>query len=67
MTKNGPAVKNLFCIITCIGKDQRGSVAIIVALSLLMLLGFGALAVDLGYVMLVKNELQNAADAGALA
>ena len=52
---------------TGIGKDQRGSVAIIVALSLLILLGFGALAVDLGYVMLVKNELQNAADAGALA
>ena len=48
-------------------KDDRGAVAIIVGLSLFMLLGFGALAVDLGYSMFVKNELQNAADAGALA
>ena len=50
-----------------IGKDQRGAVAVIVALTLVVLLAFGALAVDLGYLMMVKNELQNAADAGALA
>lgn len=48
-------------------KDDKGAVAIIVGLSLFALLGFGALAVDLGYSMFVKNELQNAADAGALA
>jgi Flp pilus assembly protein TadG len=48
-------------------KQEKGAVAIIVALSLLVLIGFGALAVDLGYVMMVKNEVQNAADAGALA
>lgn len=48
-------------------KQEKGAVAIIVALSLLVLIGFGALAVDIGYVMMVKNEVQNAADAGALA
>ncbi len=47
--------------------SDKGAVAVIVALSLIMLLGFGALAVDLGYRMIVKNELQNAADSGALA
>jgi len=49
-----------------IGK-QRGATAVVVAVSLLVLIGFAALAIDLGYLYVVKNELQNAADAGALA
>jgi Flp pilus assembly protein TadG len=56
-----------FQLIKELRKDCRGAVAIIVGLSIFILIGFGALAVDLGYSMLVKNELQNAADAGALA
>ena len=40
--------------------------AIMMAVSLTMLIGFAALAVDVGYVMLTKNELQNIADATAL-
>jgi hypothetical protein len=48
-------------------KDQSGVTAILVAIVLAMLLGFTALAVDIGYVMTTKNELQNVADAAALA
>jgi Flp pilus assembly protein TadG len=46
--------------------DQHG-VAVITALGLLMLLGAVALAVDLGYLYVVKTELQRAAEAGAIA
>ena len=34
---------------------------------LIVLLSFVALAIDVGYMVVVKNELQNVADAGALA
>ncbi len=46
--------------------NQRGVAAIIVSVTLVMFLGFAALAVDLGYVMVTRNELQNVADAAAL-
>ena len=48
-------------------KENRGATAIIVAISLLVLIGFLALAVDVGYLYGTKNELQNTADAAALA
>jgi Flp pilus assembly protein TadG len=48
-------------------KRDKGVVAVIVALLLPVLLGFGALAVDIGYRFLIQNEMQNAADATALA
>ena len=47
--------------------DQRGFVAVTVALLLVGLLSFGALALDISSLFVVRNELQNAADAGALA
>jgi hypothetical protein len=46
---------------------QRGAITIWFALILLVLMGFAALAVDLARMNLVKVELQNAADASALA
>jgi len=46
---------------------QRGNTAILFALCLPVLLGCAALAVDLARLNMVKVELQNAADAGALA
>lgn len=46
---------------------QRGATAIWFALILPVLLGFAALAVDLARLHMIKNELQNAADASALA
>ncbi|MBE9581804.1 MAG: hypothetical protein IMF18_09315, partial [Proteobacteria bacterium] len=48
-------------------RNQRGATAILVALCLFALIGFGALAVDIGHLCVARNELQNAADAGALA
>ncbi len=47
--------------------SEGGAVAVYVALILVMLLGFTALAVDVGYLYGVRNELHNGADAGALA
>jgi len=48
-------------------RQQRGAVAIIAAIFLLAMLGIGAFAIDIGRWFVVKNELQNAADAAALA
>jgi hypothetical protein len=48
-------------------KERRGTVAIMIALVITVLLGFAALAVDTGYFFVTKNELQNIADAAALA
>lgn len=49
-----------------IGKE-RGVVAIMVALSIVMLVGFVGIALDLGKLFVTKTELQNSADACALA
>jgi Flp pilus assembly protein TadG len=48
-------------------KNQHGVSAVIIAISIFMLVGFVALSVDVFHLIVVKNELQNAADAGALA
>lgn len=48
-------------------RHQRGAVAIMFGLSIFVLFGFMALAVDLGRTYVVRTELQNAADAAALA
>ena len=48
-------------------KGQRGAIAIVVGLSLVVLVGFAGLALDGGRLYLTKTELQNAADACALA
>jgi Flp pilus assembly protein TadG len=46
---------------------QRGAIAIVVGLSLAVMVGFLGLAVDGGRLYLTKTELQNGADACALA
>lgn len=47
---------------------QRGAISVITALVIMfVLIGIAALAIDIGRIATVKNELQNAADAGALA
>lgn len=48
-------------------RNNRGATAVIVAVCLTMLIGFAALAVDVGYLFATRNELQNTADAAALA
>lgn len=46
---------------------ESGAVLVLVALLLVVILGITALAIDIGHLLVVKNQLQNAADAGALA
>lgn len=48
-------------------KKQKGSVAVMSALFMVMLIGFAALAIDIGNLMVARNELQNAADGAAMA
>ena len=48
-------------------RRQRGAVAIIAAIALPVLIGFAGLALDGGRLFMQKTELQNAADACALA
>jgi len=48
-------------------KRNRGQVLVLVALAIIVLLGFCALAIDLGYLWTVRHELQRCADTGALA
>jgi len=55
--KTGASLKN----------RQGGAVAVMVGISIVLLVGFLALVIDLGHVYIAKTELQNAADAAALA
>lgn len=55
--KTGASLKN----------RQGGTAAIVVGISMVMLIGFLALVIDLGHLYIAKTELQNAADAAALA
>ena len=48
-------------------KAQSGAVVILIAIVMVVILGLAALAIDTGYVMVTKNELQNVADGAALA
>lgn len=47
--------------------DCRGVTAIIIAILMVVFISFAALAVDVSHLYVVRNELQNASDAGALA
>jgi Flp pilus assembly protein TadG len=52
---------------TSVAGNQNGVTAIVVALVLVVFVSCAAVAVDVGHLVVVKNELQNGADAGALA
>jgi Flp pilus assembly protein TadG len=60
-------VRHPRCLAVAGRSRQRGAVAIIVGLMLAVLVGFIGLAVDGGHLYLTKTELQNSADACALA
>ena len=47
-------------------RNQEGVAAVLVVVVLIILIGFAAMAVDVGYYMVTRNELQNIADATAL-
>lgn len=52
---------------TAVRQHEEGVVAVVVALLLTVMLGMGALVVDVGALYQEKRELQNGSDAGALA
>ena len=49
------------------GAEERGAVAVITALSMAALLGMGAIVIDAGSLYFEQGQLQNGADAAALA
>lgn len=48
-------------------QSERGATALLIAMSILVLMGFAALAVDIGMAMNERRQDQSAADVGALA
>jgi hypothetical protein len=48
-------------------RTQQGNYMVLMAILLAVLIGFGALAIDLGRVFVLRSEMQNAADAAAIA
>lgn len=48
-------------------RNENGQVIVLAALLMVVLMGFAALAIDVGMVAFTKGKLQNAADAAALA
>ena len=63
LTMSGNKVK----IFPRVSDKERGAAAVLVAFSMVVLLGFAALAVDVGAMYAEKTQLQNGADATALA
>jgi Flp pilus assembly protein TadG len=49
------------------GRSRRGAITIVSAILMVVLLALTAFAVDMGYIIVVRTQLQNAADASALA
>jgi Flp pilus assembly protein TadG len=48
-------------------RDERGAVGVIVAIAMVALFGFAAIAIDMGALYAERAQLQNGADAAALA
>ncbi len=48
-------------------RKQKGAIALMTGFVLVVLVGVGAFAIDLAHAYVVRNELQNGADASALA
>ena len=53
--------------VTNTDRKERGAASVLVAVMMLVLIGAGALAVDTGQIYAERAQLQNAADAGAMA
>jgi Flp pilus assembly protein TadG len=47
--------------------NRRGSILVLAAVLMIVILGFTAFTVDIGYIALSKSQLQNASDAAVLA
>ena len=58
---------SMFQFLTSFRDDERGTIAIIVSLISMVLIGFASLAIDGGYLYWTRTQLQAAADSAALA
>src|SRR6476646_8092014 len=47
--------------------NSRGTVAVMTAIFMVVLLAMGAAAIDIGHALVARNELQNVSDSAALA
>lgn len=50
-----------------IKRQQRGAFLVLIALTIIVLLGIGSLALDIGRIFVLRAEMQQAVDAAALA
>lgn len=48
------------------GVERRGSITVLAAVFLVVVIAFMAFSIDYGYIVVTESELQNAADAGAM-
>jgi hypothetical protein len=48
-------------------RSEKGQVVVLIAVMITVLVGLAAMAIDLSYVFVQRRDMQNAADAGALA
>src|SRR5688500_5837104 len=55
------------CLFMARVESRRGAIVVMAAVLLIILLAMVAFAVDSGYMLTVRTELQRAADAGAIA
>src|SRR5687767_13486744 len=67
MAENEPPQKAVRRSMRHFVKSEQGNALILGAASFAVLIGFGVLTIDIGRILVTKNQLQNAADAGALA
>jgi Flp pilus assembly protein TadG len=58
---------NMFARLRKFVQGTEGTIMVLSALGLVAFLGFASLAIDMGHLYVVRNELQNVADAAALA
>jgi len=63
MTERKPPFSNRFSGM----RNQHGVVAVLISILTIVLAAITAFAIDVSHLFVVRNELQNAADAGALA
>ena len=54
-------------VLRSVHRRERGTIILLAAVTIVVIVGMLALAVDLGYLMSGKGQLQNALDATALA
>lgn len=52
-------------LLKCYWRNKRGSTLVLTAIALPVLLGFGALAIDMGMLYVTRTQLSSAADAAA--